>query len=248
MPEIRKPKLVNRGPAGLLTKAPAKQPEAQMVKPKVSSHNKIAEGLASMVVEISSLTFDPNNARLHPERNLEAIRDSLCEYGQVKPIVVRKENGVVIAGNGTLEAAVALGWTQIAVNLVEMTEVQAAGYGLADNRTAELAKWDFEVVARLDKLLQENQHASIGWSADELEVLRAAEWIPPPVVEGNGDGTGSEAESLLVSFTPDQYKAVGVAIARIREHRPSEKGELDQAECLEAICAEWLALTDPTLP
>ena len=51
-------------------------------------------------VAIESLELDPNNARKHSKRNLDAIAASLEKFGQRKPIVIH--NGVVIAGNGTL--------------------------------------------------------------------------------------------------------------------------------------------------
>lgn len=124
------------------------------------------------VVEVDSLTPDPDNARLHPEANLESIKESLSRHGQLKPLVVRAENRVVVAGNGTLEAAKALGWTEIAVNLVDLSHLEAMGYGLADNRTAELAVWDVEVVARLARLQQEAGENPIGWTAEDLVALR----------------------------------------------------------------------------
>ncbi len=65
-------------------------------------------------VAVASLAFDPANARKHDEANLKAIAGSLNLFGQRKPIVVTKA-GVVVAGNGTLEAAKSLGWTEIDV-------------------------------------------------------------------------------------------------------------------------------------
>ena len=96
-------------------------------------------------VEISSLVFDPVNARKHDSRNLEAIKGSLTRFGQQKPIVVDAK-GVVLAGNGTLAAAKALGWTDIWVKVSDLDTVNASAYSLADNRTAELAEWDDEIL------------------------------------------------------------------------------------------------------
>lgn len=109
----------------------------------------IAEPLRSLAVPCDSLTLDPANARRHPEANLEAIKGSLAVYGQRKPIVARKQTRVVTAGNGTLEAARALGWTHVAVVLTDDDPVTAAGFSVADNRTAELAEWDAEALERL---------------------------------------------------------------------------------------------------
>ena len=187
-----KPILVNRGAAGLLGKIPKGAQPATPVeiakKPRQVEINKIAPALQALIVDIETLVPDPVNARLHPERNLEAIMDSLCAYGQMKPLVVREETNIVVAGNGTLEAAKKLGWTKIAAAVNPMTDVDAAGYGLADNRSAELAKWDFEVVARLDKLMQEQGHDNIGWSVDELTVLRTTDWKDVPIEDHTLDG------------------------------------------------------------
>lgn len=182
-----KPVIVNRGGTGLLHKLPEhirQQVEEKDGKRKIIEvpvvRNKIDPGLKSMIVPIDSVTLDPDNARLHPERNLEAIKQSLCQYGQVKPVVVRKQTMIVVAGNGTVEAARDLGWTKIAANIVSMSAIEAIGYGLADNRTAELARWDVGTVTRLDRLLQEANQPSIGWSEDELIALRLTDWVEPP--------------------------------------------------------------------
>src|SRR5262245_58630724 len=107
------------------------------------------------VVAIDSLTPDPNNARLHPERNMEAIKASLQLYGQRSPLVVRAENRMIAAGNGRHRAMKEPGWTRCAVTMRPMTDREFTGFALADNQSAALAKWDFEVVARLDKAMLE---------------------------------------------------------------------------------------------
>ena len=139
------------------------------------------------VVEVESLVFDPDNARLHPEPNLVSIRESLSRYGQLKPLVVRAESRHVVAGNGTLEAAKGLGWTELAVNLVDLTHLEAMGYGLADNRTAELAEWDVEVVSRLARLQQEAGETPIGWSQEQLVTLRLGDTSERPLTVSLSD-------------------------------------------------------------
>jgi site-specific DNA-methyltransferase (adenine-specific) len=92
-------------------------------------------------IEISRLEQDPNNARRHSEKNLKAIKGSLAKFGQQKPIVIDSKH-VVIAGNGTLEAAKELGWTHINVVVTELDELGKMAFALADNKTSELAEWD----------------------------------------------------------------------------------------------------------
>lgn len=108
-------------------------------------------------VSTDSLRFDEANARKHSEENLSAIMASLEAFGQRKPIVVNSEN-VVLAGNGTLEAALALGWEEISVARVpeDWSRERQMAYALADNRTAELAEWD---QAMLDEQVFELQAA-----------------------------------------------------------------------------------------
>lgn len=98
-------------------------------------------------VPIGSLQPDPENARHHSARNIAAIKGSLAQFGQRRPLVVWEN--VVIAGNGTLTAAKELGWTDIAITRApaDWSYDQARAYALADNRTAELADWDSERLA-----------------------------------------------------------------------------------------------------
>lgn len=116
-----------------------------------------------MKISIAKLSLDPKNARKHSQRNLDAIAASLLKFGQRKPLVVHR--GVVLAGNGTLEAARSLGWTEIEVAEVpdDWDNDTAKAYALADNRTAELAEWD---ESELAKQLLELQDAD--WDITEL--------------------------------------------------------------------------------
>jgi DNA modification methylase len=103
-----------------------------------------SQGKGALRVEsrpLSSLRCDPNNARRHDPPNLEAIRASLERFGQQKPIVVTAD-GRVVAGNGTLEAARALGWSAIDVVVTDLDGVAATAYAISDNRSSELGTWD----------------------------------------------------------------------------------------------------------
>lgn len=175
------PQMVNRGGPGLLRKIPegVEVPSITQWQPS-GKLNKIAPALKDMAVDLASLTPDPLNAREHGERNLQAIMQSLDLYGQVKPIVVRKKGKTVMAGNGTLAAAKALGWTKIAASVVEMDEFQAVGYGLADNRTAELATWKLKVLEQHAKFLEENAKVAVGFTAEEVFAMRLEDFVEPP--------------------------------------------------------------------
>jgi ParB-like chromosome segregation protein Spo0J len=124
-------------------------------------------------VKISTLTPDPVNARKHDERNLKAITDSLKLFGQRKPLTVTP-NSIVVTGNGTLEAAKSLGWTEIAIarTPVGWTWEQIRAWAIADNQTAMLAEWDDKVLA--EQLLELDAN---GWELEQL----GFENLQPPI-------------------------------------------------------------------
>ena len=142
----------------------------------MSTH--IAESLRPLAVPVASLHEDPANARKHDARNLDAIKASLAKFGQRKPIVVQKDGMVVRAGNGTLAAAKALGWTEIAAVVVDEGDVAATAFAIADNRTAELASWDEDVLGALLGQLHADEtfdHLVTGFSDAEIRRMLAPE-------------------------------------------------------------------------
>ncbi|NBW23244.1 MAG: hypothetical protein EBR82_86400, partial [Caulobacteraceae bacterium] len=120
---------------------------------------------------ISKLSLLPGNPR---RGDVEAVKASLEKFGQRKPIVVRKSDQVVIAGNHTLQAAQALGWSEIAVVWVDDDDTMSKAFALADNRTAELGDYDEEALAALigevgaldPKLLE-----ATGWDSKSVSEL-----------------------------------------------------------------------------
>ncbi len=127
-------------------------------------------------VPLASLVEDPANARKHAPKNLEAIKGSLTKFGQQKLIVVG-QNNVVIAGNGTLRAARALGWDTIDINRSELEGTEAMAFALADNRSGELAEWDAAILGEtLQGLLDVDfDVGSIGFDLDDLAAMLPSE-------------------------------------------------------------------------
>ena len=126
---------------------------------------------------LADLTPDPKNARRHTPRNVGMIVDALHEVGAARSIVV-DENGVILAGNATVEAAAeagidrvqvvdADGETIVAVRRTGLTKKQKARLALFDNRTAELAEWDTDVLKGLD----DDELAGM-FSEEEMEDLQ----------------------------------------------------------------------------
>ncbi len=132
------------------------------------------------LVHLSDLHQDPDNARLHNERNYAAINASIAETGFGRSLLAASD-GTLIAGNATAEVLADLDMTQVIVvesdgtkpivhkrtDIAPGSEMfrKAAFY---DNRTAELASWDTEVLAAL---MQETNIAPVAMTQAEAEAL-----------------------------------------------------------------------------
>lgn len=154
------------------TKKPAKRSTSKRTPPRIWRG---ARQLEKLLIPIEQLREDPQNARRHDDRNLQAIEASLTAFGQVKPVVARPladdpKHVQLVAGAGTRHAALELGWTHLAVVVDQFSDKTARAYGIADNRTADLASWDMgnlsDALADLDDM-----HDAMGFTDAEIEQL-----------------------------------------------------------------------------
>ena len=98
-------------------------------------------------VDIEKLVPYVNNQKKHPVEQIEKIAGSIKEFGFINPIIVDKDN-VIIAGHGRYEAAKKIGLSEVPVLRAEhLTPEQVKAYRIADNKLAELAVWDEELLA-----------------------------------------------------------------------------------------------------
>lgn len=141
-----------------------------------------AGGLA--LIPIERLSFDPANARRHPEKNHEATRASLRRFGQRTPIVVQKQGMIVRAGNDRLRVFQEEGWSHVAALVVDENSVDATAYAIADNRTGELAEWDDDTLAKQLRALIDDGVDPIGFDDDDLGEL----------IETLGDAAGEDCD------------------------------------------------------
>jgi DNA modification methylase len=119
--------------------------------------NEPIAGLSVQYRSIDSLRPYSRNARTHSAKQIEQIAASIREFGFTNPILI-DQNGVVIAGHGRLDAGKLIGMSQVpTIQLEHLTEPQIRAYVLADNRLAEKAGWDpnilvieFQYLSELD--------------------------------------------------------------------------------------------------
>ena len=99
------------------------------------------------MVAIAALQPHARNARTHSRRQIEKIAASIERFGFLNPVLI-DENNLIVAGHGRVAAARQLGWTEVPTLRIEhLNETEKRAYVLADNRLAEEAGWDQEMLA-----------------------------------------------------------------------------------------------------
>ncbi len=123
----------------------------------------------------------------NPRQNdaaVDAVAESIRRFGFRQPIVV-DENGVIVCGHTRWKAAQRLGLAEVPVHVArDLTPEQVRAYRIADNKTAELAEWNLEL---LPIELAELQGAGIDWSLLGFDADELAQLLDPGVKPGLTD-------------------------------------------------------------
>ena len=164
------------------------------------------EHLQTDYVALTQLTPHPRNVR---QGDVGAISVSLAEHGQYRPIVVQRSTGHIVAGNHTYHAAAALGWKQLAVTYVDVTDEQALRIMLVDNRTNDLASYDDTALSNLLAALAATDQTLTGTGYDEDDLDALIETLNPPALD-------QTTYSLIVTCTNehDQKQLVNELLQR----------------------------------
>ncbi|MCL2000836.1 MAG: DNA modification methylase [Planctomycetes bacterium] len=142
---------------------------------------------------LSAIIPYPGNPRVN-DGAIDAVAASIREFGFRNAIVVDKD-GVIVAGHTRLAAAKKLGLTEAPVHVaVDLSPEQARAFRLADNKTSELADWDYDLLPIELAALRDNDFdlSILGFNGEELSRYLA------PKETGNaesGDGPREADES-----------------------------------------------------
>lgn len=138
-------------------------------------------------MNVSDIIPYSNNPRINDDA-VEAVKESIkqCEY--VAPIIV-DENNVILAGHTRLKALKELGYTSIQVCVKNgLTDEQKRKYRLLDNKTAEIADWDFD---RLDNELGDLNFGDFDFGFDVINL---------------DDGNYGNREVSIAEFSDDKFE------------------------------------------
>ena len=198
---------------------------------KYNIHKDI-EGLAVLLDDLEPWNDNPH------EGDVEAIKASYAQFGQVKPIVVHAETKTskptIIAGNHSAEAARRLEWTHIAAINFKGTRNEAIAFALADNRTTELGRNDpvllHETIVSVSEEFPEMFDA-LGWDnfqmaamdeqVDYLNEIGSAPsgYVAPVMISQPGDpielssrptttSTSDQPDRMIAPASIDQHEAI----------------------------------------
>ncbi len=182
---------------------------------------RIAEQLAALAVPIDSLAPLDGNPR---RGSVEAVAASLAEFGQLKPVVYRVEDGIrtLVAGNHTWRAARSLGWDAIAaIDATDLGPERAAAFALADNRTGDIATFDHDALVAFiaDTDMDAELLAAAAFSDADIAALTTAvpvgtyddtftDLIDPPTRDGDRpapiDVPGADTATMHIVTTKAQ--------------------------------------------
>ena len=99
-------------------------------------------------IKIEELIPYKDNQKFHPEEQINKIIKSIEKFGWTNDILAIKHKGknLVIAGHARLEAAKKLKMEKVPVKFLNLSYENAVAHNIADNKLAELAEWDMDLV------------------------------------------------------------------------------------------------------
>ena len=202
---------------------------------------------------ISDLKPDPKNARKHNPRNVGMVEHSIQRDGFGRSILVAND-GTIIAGNATIEAAAAAGIENVvvvesdgrSVIAVKRTDVEPGSpefhkLALSDNRAAELAEWDADVLAAL---AEDGVDLDQFWFEDELARLleRPGDDDWADAFGALPDGEKSPFQQMTFTVSDEQAGQVGAALKAAKAFGPfvDTGNENSNGNALARICETFL--------
>ncbi|MFY9134191.1 MAG: ParB/Srx family N-terminal domain-containing protein, partial [Bacillota bacterium] len=134
-------------------------------------------------VPVDRLVPFAGNPRKISQSGLAKLQRSVTDFGFVNPILAQRGTNMIIAGHQRLKAAQAAGLTEVPVVWLDMDDVTAKAYSIADNRLQDEAEWDFEP---LTDLLTELDTGAFdltltGFGSQELEDIMSYCHLPEVV-------------------------------------------------------------------
>ena len=174
----------------------------------------------------------------NPRKNDEAVKyvaESIKEFGFKVPIVIDKE-GVIVAGHTRWKAAKSLNIKEVPCIIADdLSDDQIKAYRLADNKVAEFAEWDFNILnLELDELLAFDM-STFGFDIDEVVDEYGTDFDLP-------DGDKSELEQITFTLHHEQAEFIKYAIGQIDEYTETFGNTNKNGNAIYELVKQWVEL------
>lgn len=193
-----------------------------------------SEPAGPRLLGLDALRPDSRNARRRTQRSASLIERSLSTYGAARSIVV-DEDGVVLAGNGTLEAAAAIGIdkvlvipadgnTLIAVQRSDLSATQKREYAISDNRSSDLSEFDAEVLLAL---VDEDPDLDISpfFTDEEFRALLDSQDVGSGLDEEETKAKGGDGMEVKLAFENEaDFDTFLQSLSQLSAALPDHKG------------------------
>ncbi len=145
-------------------------------------------------VELSILHKNPTNSRVHSAKQIAALAKSIKRFGFLTPVIIDDGN-LLLCGHARVEAAEQLGFTRVpGVRVEHLSDAEKRAFVIADNRLAECATWDEEILKQelvfLTKFDIDFDFSMIGFDTAEVDLL----------LEASEPGSGKDDKLPEMSF------------------------------------------------
>lgn len=140
----------------------------------------VDEKLQIVYVSVNELRPYKGNPRKVSEKGLQKLQRSVEEFGFVNPILVQRGTNMIIAGHQRLKAAQAAGLSEVPVVWLDMDDVTAKAYNIADNRLQDESEWDFAPLADMLAELDTGAFDLTLTGFDDGELAKLMDYTPGP--------------------------------------------------------------------
>ena len=181
---------------------------------------------------IDDLREYENNPRIN-DNAVDAVASSIKYFGFKVPIIIDKDN-VIVAGHTRLKAARKLG-LQIVPCIVadDLTDEQIKAFRVADNKTAELAEWDFNALAAELEELKDIDLTQFGFANDEIDPDEYGENFELP------EGDKAEYQQMTFTLHNEQAELIRYALEIVDECKETFGNTNKNGNALYEVVRQW---------
>jgi hypothetical protein len=192
------------------------------------------------LVDITELVQNPRNPNTHPDKQIALLAKIIKNQGWRQPITVSKRSGFIVKGHGRLAASKVLMVENVPVDYQDYaTEAEEYADLIADNRIAELAEIDEDMISDLlgDTMFDDFDMDLTGFDSVELGVFDVDEIDPPEL----NDGDREPFRQMTFTVHDSQFEEIEFALKKAKDEGggDSDVNENGNGNALAFLCERF---------